>query len=138
MADIQRTVVTSDQAPRPIGAYSAGMSVNAGRLVYVAGQVALDADGNLVGAGDAAAQTRQVLANIGHVLAGAGASFSNVVELTTYVVGRDSVQQFIAGRTEVYPEMFPDGDYPPNTLLVVDGLVREEFLVEIKAVAALP
>ena len=138
MPDIERTVITSDQAPRPIGAYSAGMSVNAGRLVYVAGQVALDADGNLVGPGDAAAQTKQVLANIGHVLAGAGADFGNVVEFTTYVVGRASVAQFIAGRTEVYPEIFPGGDYPPNTLLVVDGLVREDFLVEIKAVAALP
>ena len=52
--------------------------------------------------------------------------------------GRDSVQQFIAGRSAVYPEIFPDGDDPPNTLLVVDGLVREEFLVEIKAVGALP
>ena len=138
MSEFQRTVITSDQAPRPIGAYSAGMSVHAGRMVYVAGQVALDTDGNLVGPGDAAAQTKQVLANIGHILAGAGASFGNVVEFTTYVVGRDSVQQFIAGRTEVYPEIFPDGDYPPNTLLVVDGLVREDFLVEIKAVAALP
>ena len=138
MADIERTVITSDQAPRPIGAYSVGMSVNPGRLVYVAGQVALDADGNLVGPGDTAAQTRQVLANIGHILAAAGAGFSNVVEFTTYVVGRDSVQQFIAGRNVVYPEIFPNGDYPPNTLLVVDGLVREEFLVEIKAVAALP
>ena len=138
MTDLQRSVITSDQAPRPLGAYSVGMSVNAGRLVYVAGQVALDSEGNLVGPGDAAAQTKQVLANIGHILAAAGAGFSNVVELTTYVVGRESVQQFIAGRTEVYPDLFPGGDYPPNTLLVVDGLVREDFLVEIKAVAALP
>ena len=138
MTDLQRSVITSDQAPRPLGAYSVGMSVNAGRLVYVAGQVALDSEGNLVGTGDAAAQTKQVLANIGHILAAAGAGFSNVVEFTTYVVGRESVQQFIAGRTEVYPDLFPGGDYPPNTLLVVDGLVREDFLVEIKAVAALP
>ena len=63
--------------------------------------------------------------------------FDNVVEFTTYVVGRDSVQGFIDGRNQVFPDIFPGGDYPPNTLLVVDGLVREEFLVEIKAVAAL-
>ena len=114
------------------------MSVNAGRLVYVAGQVGVDVSGNLVGPGDAAAQTRQVLQNVGAVLEAAGAGFSNVVEFTTYVVGRNSVQGFIDGRNLVFPEIFPDGDYPPNTLLVVDGLVREEFLVEIKAVAALP
>ena len=58
-------------------------------------------------------------------------------KFTTYVVGRDSVQGFIDGRNQVFPDIFPNGDYPPNTLLVVDGLVRDEFLVEIKAVAAL-
>ena len=138
MADLQREAVTSDKAPAPLGAYSVGMTVNAGRLVYVAGQVGVDISGNLVGPGDAAAQTRQVLQNIGGVLEAAGAGFSNVVEFTTYVVGRSSVQGFIDGRNQVFPDTFPDGDYPPNTLLVVDGLVREEFLVEIKAVAALP
>jgi enamine deaminase RidA (YjgF/YER057c/UK114 family) len=114
------------------------MSVKAGRLVYVAGQVGVDLSGTLVGPGDAAAQTRQVLENIGQILSAAGAGFSNVVEFTTYVVGRSSVQGFIDGRNQVFPDIFPNGDYPPNTLLVVDGLVREEFLVEIKAVAALP
>ena len=138
MADIQRTAITSDKAPRPLGAYSVGMSVNAGRLLYVAGQVSVDTDGSLVGAGDAAAQTCQALRNIGHILEAAGADFNNVVEFTTYVVGRPSVQGFIDGRNQIYPEIFSGGDYPPNTLLVVDGLVREEFLVEIKAVAALP
>ena len=138
MADLQRAAISSDQAPPPLGAYSVGMTVNAGRLLYVAGQVGVNVEGNLVGQGDAAAQTRQVLQNIGHVLAAAGAGFSNVVEFTTYVVGRESVQGFIDGRNQVFPDIFPNGDYPPNTLLVVDGLVREEFLVEIKAVAALP
>ena len=138
MADLQRAAVTSDKAPAPLGAYSVGMIVNAGRLVYVAGQVGVNTAGELVGSGDAAAQTRQVLQNIGGVLEAAGAGFSNVVEFTTYVVGRSSVQGFIDGRNQVFPDIFPNGDYPPNTLLVVDGLVREEFLVEIKAVAALP
>ena len=138
MAELQRAAVTSDRAPRPLGAYSVGMTANAGRLLFVAGQVGVDTSGELVGPGDAAAQTRQVLENIGHILAAAGAGFSNVVEFTTYVVGRSSVQGFIDGRNQVFPDIYPNGDFPPNTLLVVDGLVREEFLVEIKAVAALP
>ena len=138
MADLQREAITSEKAPQPLGAYSVGMSVNAGRLLYVAGQVSVDVSGTPVGPGDAAAQTRQVLQNVGAILEAAGAGFSNVVEFTTYVVGRSSVQGFIDGRNQVFPEIFPNGDYPPNTLLVVDGLVREEFLVEIKAVAALP
>ncbi|MBT99509.1 MAG: hypothetical protein CL902_12930 [Dehalococcoidia bacterium] len=138
MAEIERTVITSNQAPQPLGAYSLGMSVRPGKLVYVAGQVSVDSDGKLVGKGDAAAQTRQALQNLGLVLEAAGADFSNVVEFTTYLVGRPSVQEYIKGRSEVYPEIYPNGDFPPNTLLVVAGLVNEDFLVEIKAVAALP
>ena len=138
MAGTDRTVITSSRAPQPLGAYSVGMSVSPGKLVYVAGQVSVDSGGNLVGNDDVVAQTRQVLENIGHVLAAAGAGFSDVVEFTTYVVGRPSVQGYIQGRSEVYPDMFPNGDFPPNTLLVVAGLVNEDFLVEIKAIAALP
>ena len=137
MAGTDRAVITSSQAPQPLGAYSVGMSVIPRKLVYVAGQVGVDSSGNLVGEGDVVAQTRQTLKNIGHVLAAAGASFGDVVEFTTYVVGRPSVQGYIQGRSEVYPDMYPDGDFPPNTLLVVAGLVNEDFLVEIKAVAAL-
>ena len=72
------------------------------------------------------------------MLVGAGADFSNVVEFTTYVVGRSSIQGNIDGRGDVYPHMYPDGDFPPSTLLVVAGLVSEDYLVEIKAMAALP
>ena len=138
MATLQRTIVQTPQAPQPIGAYSQAVRVKAGELVYIAGQVAVDVSGHLVGSGDAQAQTRQVFENLGRILASLGASFSNVIEFTTYVVGRESVQSFIAARTELFPQLFPHQDYPPNTLLIVNGLVREEFLVEIKAVAALP
>jgi enamine deaminase RidA (YjgF/YER057c/UK114 family) len=106
--------------------------------LFIAGQLGLDTAGNLVGRGDAEAQSRQAFLNIGQVLADASATFSNVVEFTTYVVGRESIGPFIQARIELFDDIFPYGDYPPNTLLVVDGLVREEFLVEIKAVAALP
>ena len=137
MAGLQRTTVNTSQAPQPIGAYSQAVRVKAGELVFLAGQVGLDADGNLAGE-DVESQTRQVFANLGKVLEAVGASFSNVVEFTTYLVGKESIQPFIQTRTEVFPGIFPDGDYPPNTLLVIDGLVRPEFLVEVKAVAALP
>ena len=138
MSELRRAIVSTDQAPQPIGAYSQAIRTAPGELLFIAGQVAVDLNGSPVGVGDMAAQTRQVFENLGGILESVGATFSNVVEFTTYVVGRDSVQAYIAARTEVYPEIFPDADYPPNTLLVVDGLVREEFLLEIKAVAALP
>jgi enamine deaminase RidA (YjgF/YER057c/UK114 family) len=99
MADIERTVITSAQAPQPLGAYSLGMSVKPRKLVYLAGQVSVDADGTLVGKGDATAQTRQALQNLRHVLCGTGADFSNVVEFTTYVVGWSSIQEYIKGRS---------------------------------------
>ena len=138
MSDLKRTIVNTDKAPQPIGAYSQAIRTAPGELLFIAGQVSVGLDGNPVGVGDMAAQVKQVFANLGGILEGVDANFSNVVEFTTYVVGRDSVQAYIAARTDLYPELFPNADYPPNTLLVVDGLVREEFLLEIKAVAALP
>ena len=138
MQPIQRQVVNTDDAPQPLGAYSQAIRVRAGELIYLAGQVGIDRSGNLPGDGAVAAQTRQIFENLGQVLRAVGASFSNVVEFTTYLVGRESVQPFLEARAALFSTLFPDGDYPPNTLLVVDGLVREDFLVEIKAVAALP
>ena len=138
MAKLQRTIVKTDQAPSPIGLYAQAVRVKTGELVYIAGQVALDVNGKLVGKNDPAAQTRQVFSNLGKILESVGASFGNVVEFTTYVVGRQSSEGFLQARTEIFPRLFPAGDYPPNTLLLVAGLVREEYLVEIKATAALP
>ena len=138
MPPTQRQVVNTENAPQPLGAYSQAIRVRPGELLYVAGQVGIDNDGNLAGDGGIAAQTRQTYENIGRILEAAGASFSDVVEFTTYLVGRDAIQPFIEARAELFSTLFPNGDYPPNTLLVIEGLVREEFLVEIKAVAALP
>ena len=80
----------------------------------------------------------QTFHNLAQVLGRSGANFRNVVEFPPYLVGSDSIQPFLEARAALFPSLYPDGDYPPNTLLVVNGLVREEFLVEIKAIAALP
>ena len=137
MTQLQRNTIKTTNAPQPLGAYSQATEVQASRLVLIAGQVSLDTAGQLVGPGDAFAQTRQVFHNIEQILKQAGTGFNNVVEFTTYVVGRDSIQPFLDARTELFPSLYPEADFPPNTLLVISGLVREEFLVEIKAVAAL-
>lgn len=86
---------------------------------------------------DARAQTRRAYHNIGVLLESEGAFFDNVVQLPIYVVSRESVQPYLYRRTGVFAEIYPDGDYPPNTLLVIEGLVRPEMLVEVTAVAAL-
>ncbi len=136
--DIERTVVEIKGVARPLGAYSHAVSVRPGRLVFIAGQVAVNEEGDPVGVGDLAAQVRHVFHNLGQVLASAGGSFENVVQFTTYLVKSQRTADFIAARSEVFPRIFPGGDYPTNTLLVIDGLVREEFLIEIEAIAALP
>jgi enamine deaminase RidA (YjgF/YER057c/UK114 family) len=67
----------------------------------------------------------------------AGAGFGNVVEFTTYMVHSQDIPKFMAWRQREFPRLFANGAYPPNTLLIVDRLVREEFLIEVSAVAAL-
>ena len=138
MSALERSFVEPEGVAPPAGKYSHAIRVRGGEMLYIAGQIATDVDGNLAGAGDAAAQTRQIFANIDNVLKGAGGSFADVVEFTYYLAGRATVQPFLEARSEVFDEVFPTGKYPTATLLVVDGLVREDLLLEISALAVLP
>lgn len=136
MSRKKRTVINPPGMFPPGGEYS--YAVGAGGLLFIAGQTAFSPEGALVGEGDAAAQTRQVFENIARVLQGAGASFSDVVEFTTYLVGVESVAPFLAARRELFPSLYPDGDYPTNTLINIESLAGSKALVEIKTVAVLP
>ena len=69
MGGINRTVVTTNQSPQPLGSYSLGITVTLGRILYVAGRASVDPSGSLIGKSGAAAQTRQALNNIGNVIA---------------------------------------------------------------------
>jgi len=80
-------------------------------------------------------QVRGAFVNVGKALAAAGLGFKDVIKFTTYVVGRETIPAFMSERKKVFAEIYPDGLYPPNTLLVVAGLVHEEFVVEIEAIA---
>jgi enamine deaminase RidA (YjgF/YER057c/UK114 family) len=111
--------------------------VKAAEFLFIAGQVATDRDGKVVGADDFDAQCVQTFANIEAALKSAGAGFGNVVEFTTYLVHSQDIAKFMAFRKREFPRMFSNGAYPPNTLLIVDRLVQEPFLVEVKATAAL-
>ncbi|MEO1494471.1 MAG: RidA family protein [Pseudomonadota bacterium] len=122
----------------PPGRFSHVAIAEPGRLAFVAGQVALDEDGVLVGPNDPAAQFPQVFRNLKTILEGIGAGFTDIVELTTYLVGEDSRQPWLDTRDAVYAEHFPDGAYPPNTLLIISGLVRPEMKVEVSAIVRLP
>jgi len=125
-----------DALGAPLGLYRQVARVRASETLFIAGQLATDAGGNAVGKGDFDAQMRQVLVNVGAALKSAGADFGNVVQFTTYLVHSQDIENFMRVRKELFPRLFPDGAYPPNTLLVIDRLVKEEFLIEVQTVAA--
>jgi enamine deaminase RidA (YjgF/YER057c/UK114 family) len=121
----------------PMGQYSHVTRVKANEFLFIAGMLSGDARGNIVGAGDFDAQTSQVFRNVEAALKSAGASWRNVVQFTTFLVHSQDIPKFMAFRLREFPKMFPDGKYPPNTLLMVDRLVQEPFLVEVQTVAAI-
>ena len=138
MAPSQRVITNPSVVHTPVGRYSHLAQVKASEMLFLAGQVGLDDDGKLVGEGDVGAQTRKAFQNIGKILDSAGASYSNIVQLTTYLVSQEYVQPYIDSRIKLFDEIFPGGDYPPNTLLIISGLLGDEMLIEVTAVAALP
>lgn len=101
------------------------------KLVYIAGQIALDKDGKVVGAGDMKAQAEQVFKNLEAALTAAGAKFSDVVKMNTYVTDMDKA----ADVREVRAKYFKDVT-PASTLVQVVRLARPEFMLEIEVVAA--
>jgi enamine deaminase RidA (YjgF/YER057c/UK114 family) len=135
MPDIK--ILNPDALGKPLGQYSHMTRVKASEFLFIAGQVATDRAGKLVGADDFDAQCVQTFANIEAALKSAGADFRNVVQFTTYLVHSQDIPKFMTYRLREFPKMFPNGAYPPNTLLMVDRLVQEPFLIEVQAVAAL-
>jgi enamine deaminase RidA (YjgF/YER057c/UK114 family) len=131
------TIHNPDTMGKPLGAYSQITRVKASEFLFIAGQVATDKTGNPVGPDDFDAQCRAVFANIDAALKSQNASFANVVEFTTYLVHSQDIARFMAFRKREFPGMFANGHFPPNTLLIVDRLVQETFLIEVQTVAAL-
>jgi enamine deaminase RidA (YjgF/YER057c/UK114 family) len=125
-----------DIAP-PRATYSHSVR-SSGDVLWLAGQVPIDERGETVGLGDVARQLERVMHNIERVLAAASAGWGHVVRFTMYVVGAENVEGARAARARLWPELFPDGNYPTNTFVVVDRLASEEFLVEVETTAVLP
>jgi 2-iminobutanoate/2-iminopropanoate deaminase len=128
---MQRNIVRTAEAPAAIGPYSQAVVVPVGdkRMLFCSGQIALDpASGNMI-EGDVEAQARQVLANLGAVLAAAGASYADVVKTTIFLSTMDDFQVVNA----VYAERFAF-DPPARATVAAAGLPRGA-LVEIDAIA---
>jgi enamine deaminase RidA (YjgF/YER057c/UK114 family) len=126
---------TNPEGLSPPRGYTHVIMATGRRTVYVAGQVALDAGGNLVGAGDLAAQAGQVFANLRTALAAAGAGPADVVKLTTFVVGYTPEHR--AAIAEARAAFLGDAAPPASTLVGVQSLAAEGFLIEVEAVAVL-
>ena len=108
-------------------------AAKAGGLVFVAGQVAQDQEGNVVGRGDVEAQAVQIFDNLRAVLASAGATLNDVVKLTTYTTNVAYRAKIAEVRGRYFTTYFP-----PNTFVVVASLATPDYLLEIEAVAAVP
>lgn len=124
------TVTNVDALGKPLGQYSHMARVaGASETLYIAGMLAPGDDFD--------AQCAGVFRQIETALKSAGAGWGNVVLFTTYLVHSQDIPKFMAWRLREFPQLFPDGKYPPNTLLVIDRLVQEQFLVEVQTIAAL-
>ncbi len=126
---MQRTVLQPPSMGVPSAPYVPG--VKCGALIFTAGQVAYDRQGNVVGKGDVKAQTRQTLENLKAVLEEGGARLADVMKTTVYLADKG----YFEAMNEVYREFF--GDRKPARTTVEARLVRPELLVEIEAVAML-
>lgn len=107
--------------------------VKVGNTIYIAGQVAQDERGQLVGAGDFVAQANQIFENLGKALKAAGADFRNLVKITVFVTD----PRYREALREVRDKYLAGDALPASTLVVVAGLALPEYLLEIEAVAAL-
>ncbi len=116
--------------------YTHVVTAQGSRIVFIAGQVSADKDGNVVGAGDLAKQAEQVYENLMTCLASVGATFADVTKLTTFIVSyRPSVDRAIIGAAR---QKYVSAENPPaNTLVGVQSLATPDYMIEIEATAVL-
>jgi reactive intermediate/imine deaminase len=125
------TTITPAEA-RPVGNYKMATRMEGGRLLYIAGQVARDAEGNVLAPGDIRTQARQVFQNVQRVLQAAGGDLTDLLKITTYIT---KIEDFPAV-VEVRRQFFP-GELPASTLIVVTRLAQPELLIEVEGMAAI-
>jgi enamine deaminase RidA (YjgF/YER057c/UK114 family) len=130
MSTPQVQLINPPSLPRVPG-YSQVATVTGGDLVFIAGQVSLDASGAIVGAGDFAAQATQTFQNLMTALAAVGASATNLIKLTSFVTDMSQLATFRAVRDQ----FLDPAHLPASTLVQVSRLFREEFLIEVEAIA---
>jgi len=107
-------------------------AAKAGNTLYIAGQVAQDVEGNVVGEGDLEAQVSQVFTNLKNVMEEAGGSLQNIVKMTTFLTHYNNIETYRSVRNQFFSEPFP-----PNTLLIIESLALPDYMIEVEAIAVL-
>ncbi|MDP2241259.1 MAG: RidA family protein [Burkholderiales bacterium] len=131
---MEKQFINPEGLARP-GAYTPVVTVRGGKTIWISGQVPHDATGELVGRGDLPAQIEQVYRNLQLALAGAGATFNDVVKINVYVVDYKPEYRDLLNKVR---SRYVSKDNPPaSTLVGVQALAREGILVEIEAAAVI-
>ena len=130
-----KTAVNPATLMKPVG-YSHDFEVRGGRILFLAGQIASDKDGHIVGKGDIVAQFRQVCENLKTVVESQGGTLQDVVKLTICVLDKNNYRASGKAIGQVYREYF-GRHYPAMTLLEIKGLYDEGAMLEVEGFAAL-
>ncbi len=127
-----RNQISHPSLPVPMrgGAYSSGVEAPTGRTIYVSGQVALDAEGNVVGEGDVKAQTEAVLEHVKTVVEEAGGGMEDIVKVTVFITDMGLYDEIHEVRRRYFEEPFP-----ASSMVEVSALIDPRLLIEIEAVA---
>ncbi len=129
---MSKKVIRTEKAPAPVGSYNQAIAVS-GDLVFVAGQIPLDAgSGEIVGVGDVTRQTQQVMANLGAILKASGAGFDDVVKTTVFLADMND----FAAMNAVYGSFFDEAIAPARACVQVSRLPKD-VLVEIDCIAVI-
>jgi enamine deaminase RidA (YjgF/YER057c/UK114 family) len=137
---LNRTVIHPGGMTAESGRWSHASSIVLGgsRLIFVAGQTARREDGEPFPPDDFQAQFQRVYESLETVLDEAGASFDTVVSMRTFLTRRQDVPMCMRLRDREHDRLFPEANFPPNTLDVVEGLADPRQLIEIEVVAVVP
>jgi enamine deaminase RidA (YjgF/YER057c/UK114 family) len=125
------TTITPAEA-KPVANYKMATRMEGGRLLYIAGQVARDTEGNPLGKGDIRLQARQVFQNLRNVLQAAGGDLSDLLKMTTYITRSEDFPAVAEVRSSFF-----SGQLPASTLIIVTRLAQPELLIEVEGMAAI-
>lgn len=135
MSSNKPVYINPEGASQSQGQYAHVTKVESGPFYFIAGQLAVAEDGGVAGVNSFEEQFHQVFKNLKSVIDGLGISHSNIVRFNTILIHEQHIDLFKKLRSEYFPTIFKGELFPPNTLIVVRRLVKEEFLLEVEAIA---